>query len=276
MPLIIKYEGRERLERYFTVCYWDQRGAGMTCNAKTRRSELTPELLASDANILANYLCERFGKEKIFLMGHSWGSYLSRVVLKRYPERFKAYVGVGQVTNQYASELLCYKELMKSVNEHNDRFCKWWLQLSKPGSRLFLSNFYVYMIRNSILAKYGYGIMHNSKYAMFLFAKDVIFFNGYTIKEKLHYLKGMLISDVLYKQVIEDVDAPNVQYECPFFIVHGKYDYLVSEQLSYEFFNSLDVPQKEYIRFDNSAHSPLIEEPMHFVEVVKGLLLKHV
>ncbi len=68
------------LEEYFTVVDWDQRGAGKTYN------EVAPESVAGtirisryvdDAIEVAEYVRKRYGKRKLILMGHSWGTIVS-------------------------------------------------------------------------------------------------------------------------------------------------------------------------------------------------------
>lgn len=40
-------------------------------------SNLSPELLTDDLIALTKYICERFGKDKVLLVGHSFGSYIA-------------------------------------------------------------------------------------------------------------------------------------------------------------------------------------------------------
>jgi pimeloyl-ACP methyl ester carboxylesterase len=59
------------LEDYFTVVWWEQRGSGISYSANIPRETMTPEQMISDTIEVTNYLRRRFGKEKIYLMGHS-------------------------------------------------------------------------------------------------------------------------------------------------------------------------------------------------------------
>ena len=76
MPLLIPYEGSERLEKYFTVCYWEQRGAGISYSNSIDPATMTKVQMVEDTRQMTEYLQRRFNQEKIYLMGHSWGSYL--------------------------------------------------------------------------------------------------------------------------------------------------------------------------------------------------------
>ncbi|MGZ3531930.1 MAG: alpha/beta fold hydrolase [Vulcanimicrobiaceae bacterium] len=52
--------------------------------------------------------CKRFGKDKVAIYGHSWGSALGVLYAARFPEKVAAYVGTGQIGDWPASELLSY------------------------------------------------------------------------------------------------------------------------------------------------------------------------
>ena len=80
------------LEKEFIVVHWDQRGAGKSYSKNTNPANLTIEHYLSDTHELIRYLCERFGKEKVFLLGHSWGSYLGIMTTHRHPELLHAYI----------------------------------------------------------------------------------------------------------------------------------------------------------------------------------------
>ncbi len=95
------------LEDYFTVVWWEQRGAGLSYNPNIPAETMTAEQFVSDTLEVTNYLRNRFGKEKIYLMGHSWGSYIGIQAAARAPELFHAYIGIGQISHQIESEQTC-------------------------------------------------------------------------------------------------------------------------------------------------------------------------
>src|SRR5690606_20567716 len=66
-------------EEYFTVVQWDQRGAGKAYTENDPEAvapTMTLERMAADTEQMAAWLRQEFGKERIFVLGHSWGSYL--------------------------------------------------------------------------------------------------------------------------------------------------------------------------------------------------------
>lgn len=92
------------LERDFVVVNWDQRGAGLSYDPKMPASSLRIAQMEADAHELVAQLKQRFGRKKIFLLGHSWGTVLGALLARDYPDDFYAYVGVGQVANMVENE----------------------------------------------------------------------------------------------------------------------------------------------------------------------------
>lgn len=63
------------LENYFTVVWWEQRGSGLSYYANMSLEMITQEQMISDTKELTRYLLRRFGREKIYLLGHSGGEF---------------------------------------------------------------------------------------------------------------------------------------------------------------------------------------------------------
>jgi len=57
---------------------------------------MTLEQFIADTLSVTDYLRNCFGKEKIYLMAHSGGSFIGLQAVARAPEPYRAYVGVAQ------------------------------------------------------------------------------------------------------------------------------------------------------------------------------------
>jgi pimeloyl-ACP methyl ester carboxylesterase len=89
------------------VVQWDQRGAGKTylLNDPARIAPtMTRERMVADAEEMTEWVRGALHKEKIFVVGHSWGSSLGLELASRHPDRLHAYIGVGQLTDGPESE----------------------------------------------------------------------------------------------------------------------------------------------------------------------------
>lgn len=123
--------------------------------------------------------------------------------------------------------------------------------------------------------KYGVGIKHKDC-SMFDIAVGLLYYQGYTFTDKIRYLQGTMFSlNTMFRKVIDDnLFETSTRFEVPVYILQGKYDYQVSYQLAKAYLDSIDAPRKEFFTFEESAHSPNLEEPRRFDEVVRAIAEK--
>lgn len=259
------------LEKYFTICYWDQRGAGMTFDSDTDPATMNTAQLVEDTRQITDSLRSWYGVDKVYLMGHSWGSFLGIKTIGKYPELYHAYIGIGQVCHQLESERLAYDYLVAQAREAGDTGTVESFAAYDKNSNDFPSNEYLLKVRTIAMNKYGVGIKHKD-ISMLDIAKDLLYDQGYTLGEKLNYLRGTMFSLNMFHEVIDDnLFETSTRFEIPIYIIQGKYDYQVSYDLAKEYLDSIDAPKKAFFTFDESAHSPNLEEPERFVEVVRSI-----
>jgi pimeloyl-ACP methyl ester carboxylesterase len=277
LQFISYLEKPERLEKYFTVCYWDQRGSGMTYSKSTDPSTMTVEQMVEDTKKVTEYLKTRFGQNKIYLLGHSWGSYLGVKTIEKYPENYLAYIGIGQVSNQRESERLAYEYMANYAKEIDDKDVLEKLQNYDPNADDFPSLEYLVKVRTAALDKYGIGRLHQGLVFMDII-KTFFVFKGYTLKEKINWFLGADFSMIqLYDRVWKEDNLfeSSIKFTIPFYIIHGIYDYNVSYTLSKEYLNVLEAPKKGFYSFNNSAHSPNMEETENFIEVLREISMEN-
>lgn len=109
--------------KYFTVVQWDQRGAGRTLgrNGASSAPTITPDRMVQDGIELSELLTKKLHKDKILLVGHSWGSVLGFFMVKARPDLFCAFVGTGQVAAQFSrSSTVAYTELLERVSREGN------------------------------------------------------------------------------------------------------------------------------------------------------------
>jgi pimeloyl-ACP methyl ester carboxylesterase len=69
---------------------------------------------------VTDYLRQRFDQDQIILPGHSWGSFLGIQVAAAAPERYHAYVGMGQVSFQLRSDVAARRFLLEQYRRQGD------------------------------------------------------------------------------------------------------------------------------------------------------------
>ena len=275
-------EKTERLEKYFTVCYWDQRGSGMTYAKSTDPSTMTIEQMVEDTREVTQYLKSRFSQQKIYLLGQSWGTYLGVKTIEKYPNDYLAYIGVGQAVNTVESERLAYEYMLNHAKEIGD------LDAVEELEQYDMQNFpwfdkddlswfhYLAKTRTSLLNKYGNGRMREGVSFPDIL-KAFYMFKGYTLREKINWFLGEDFSMVhLFPIVLsDDLATSSTEFKVPFYIMHGAYDYVTSLVLAQQYFDAVQAPRKEFFLFEDSAHSPNLEEPARFVEVFRKIALEN-
>jgi len=113
------------LERYFTIVHWDQRGTGKSFDRNIPRSSMTPEQFVADLDELVEIVRRRFGKQKVAILGHSWGSTLGAIYAARFPEKVSVYVGAAQIGDWAAGESLSYAYgLAEAERQHDEQALK--------------------------------------------------------------------------------------------------------------------------------------------------------
>lgn len=111
-------------EKYFTVVQWDQRGAGKTYTSNSKdvlRQTMNIERMHADTLEMVNYLRKRFGRDKIFVLGHSWGSILGLQLAHNHPELLYAYIGVGQDTDSWQNEVVLYRDTLAEARRTQNK-----------------------------------------------------------------------------------------------------------------------------------------------------------
>lgn len=268
------------IEDYFTVCYWEQRGGGLSYNPDISLESMTFEQFTSDAIEATNYLRKRFGKEKIYIMAHSGGTPFAIQAVKQSPELYEAYIGIAQITNQAESEKLAYKYMMNEYTAQGDK--KAIKKLSEYpiiDSDSYILSFHNSLIRDKYMHELGIGTMRNMKNVFKDVFIQVWMCKAYTINEKTNiwkskfsFIKKTKLKEQLFRM---DVSKEVSKVDVPVYFFSGKYDLTVNSDLSKSYLNKLQAPIKGFYTFNQSAHSPVFEEPLRFKEVmIKDVLNK--
>lgn len=263
-----------QIDQVFTVCYWEQLGAGKSYYPNIDPALMSLNKFVDDGAVVSSYLKQRFGKEKIFLMGHSWGSMLGSYMAARYPDHFYAYFGIGQVANQLLAEQISYDWVLEMANQKGDK--KGIAQLTEIGRPPYdnidetLTNL---LIERKYVAKYGGSIYNGNFYKEASIA--ILNSREYTLKDKINFFRGMtfslsqLWSEVMLRNLFDEVPMQTI----PVYMFQGIHDYQTAYPVAKAYFDSLQAPHKEFHSFLYSAHSPNFEEPALTDSLLNAILI---
>ncbi|MGP8072690.1 MAG: alpha/beta fold hydrolase [Thermoplasmata archaeon] len=248
------------LENDFVVVQWDRRGAGKTFTEDTPPGSMSVSQEVMDAVELVRHLQTRFGQSQVYLVGHSYGTYLGMILAQRHPELFHAYVGIGQ---------LAYDG--KRNTDVQDRWIR--EQAERRGNRKLLAALDNRrpIDREKWLFRFG-GAIHNSRSFTTLIWIGLMA-PEYTLKEGLDVRKGVRFTHQNLKyDVIEGALADAVpRVDLPVYFFTGRFDLTDPFQNTIEYATKLEAPHKEIVWFEESAHFPFLEEPEKFAREMSGV-----
>jgi pimeloyl-ACP methyl ester carboxylesterase len=255
------------LEQHFIVVTWEQRGTGKSYAALDPVDTLTFDQMVADTVEVTNYLRNRFGEEKVYLVGNSWGTILGTLVVQQYPELFHAYVGTGQMVSPRETDIMFYQDTLSWAELTGNQDLATQLRLKGPPPYENLLDYEAAISHEH--AWNPYPDLDTSKEMPFnLFVPENSFM------DRINGLRAFLDTfSVLYPQLQEiDFRVNNYNFEVPVYIVIGEHEARGRAVLAYEWFQMLEAPSKKVIVFEHSGHRPLFEEPAAFTEVMKQLL----
>lgn len=251
-------------EEYFTVVQWDQRGAGKTYVANDPAAvapTMTRERMIADAEEMVAWLRREFGKDRIFVLGHSWGSYLGVELAQRRPDWLHAYIGIGQISNAPESERRGWRWTLQQAERDGNAVAVAELQALAPyavgNAPVPLQQLFQ---QRKWLNHYG-GMVHNRRGGD-AEAAGVRLSPEYTDADVAGMWKGndFSMEHLLSGALTLDLTGRR-RFQTPIFLFLGRHDHNVSSELAAAWFDTITAPDKRLIWFEQSAHEVMIEEP---------------
>lgn len=181
------------LEAHFTVVWWEQRGAGLSFNPTIPAETMTAEQYIADTLAVTHYLRKRFGKGKIYLMAHSWGSYFGIQAAAREPALYYAYIGMGQISYQIKSEQLAYEYALAYYKKIGNTNMVQRLEAAPPTLTVPLPAAYD-SLRDEYMHGAGIGTTHEMKSVITGIFLPSWQFREYTLGEKINLWRGKIFS----------------------------------------------------------------------------------
>lgn len=267
IPYAAKYQ--DLLETKFTVVHYDQRASGKSYHFFEDYSNLSADLLVEDLLAMTDYISDRFGKDKVILMAHSYGTYIGTQAAYIAPEKYEAYIGIGQMSNQSESEIESLDYSITQAQKADNMDDVLYLQ----GLTEKIKNGDMFTPRNYVM-KYGGSVrlIDNPDGDSI----GILFSSEYNLLDLIRYKYGLSYSQ---KVLVEDIfknPLPTLvnKLELPFYFVMGKHDYMTTSNEARKYFDMIEADQKEFITFEQSAHYPQFEEKEKFYEWMSDTFIK--
>ena len=256
------------LEEYFTVVQWDQRAAGKTfllSDPATIAPTLTNERMIADAEEMAAWARKQFGKDKIFVLGHSYGSFLGLQLAKRHPEWLYAYIGVCQLIDGPESERRGWRFAMDAARRAGNAEAVSELEsiapYGTPGQTIPIKNIYV---ERKWVGFYG-GLMayrrdNSADGDLAQLSPD------YTDQEIGHIWDGNKFATPYLLPEVVALDLTTInKLSVPLILFEGRHDRTVNSEVAAAWLDTVKAPEKQLVWFEHSGHIPMTEERGKFL-----------
>ena len=256
------------LEKSYTVVYWDQRGAGKSFDPATPRASMTVEQLLADLDQLVAFVCKRLGKDKVTLLGHSWGSQLGCLYAARFPDKVAVYVGCAQIGDARRSEALSYAIALDAARRAGHRKAERELLAIGPpphdGNRLWTQRVWLNRLEGALKPR-----------ALWKLGRVLLADKEHSIRDAFGTFRALRWTlDAMWREVSElNLPALVPILQMPAFFLLGRKDHWVPAEASIAYIDALVAPWKQVIWFEESSHEIFVDEPEKFNATMRELVL---
>ena len=253
MPaMFLAHAFQRELERNFVVVHWDRRGTGKSYASGADTSALNVRQMLDDTFSVTRLLRLRFHQDRIYLVAHSWGTYLGLLAIREHPEYYAAYIATGQMAGSVAEVRSVQADfLLRCAAQANNSATI--SQVRRGGP-----------IDEDVLFQCHGELWKSTSFLPILMTG--LRAPEYTFRDVFH-LKGA--ADHVNRAMKYNVDPRPLQGEVktvnvPVFFFLGRHDYNTPSVVAAQYLNRLNAPFKSQTWFERSAHFPFFEEPETF------------
>ncbi|HZG86544.1 alpha/beta hydrolase [Paenibacillus sp.] len=250
----------KELVKHFVVVFWDQRGTGRSYSKRIPQDSMTVEQFVRDANELTDALRHRFEQDKIFLVGHSWGSLLGMLLIRRHPEKFHSYVGLSQIVNWTENDKLSYRWALDEAKRRGNRRAL--AELEAVGPPPYVESFEQWGVLRKWMMRFDamvYADAETRHPGMKSIMMDVLRSETYSFMDIVHtFVHGFkLVYTNAFIQSLPaiDLEANIPAVEVPVTFIHGRKDVHVHGTLLERYYERLEAKRgKRLLWVERSSH----------------------
>jgi len=268
--LPISWSFQRPWEDFFTVVEWDQRATGRSFELEDPRTigaTLTPDRYRDDAIELIELLRQHYGKHRIFLLGHSWGSALGLSVAIKRPDLLYAYVGMGQAIDFQQNETVGYGAVLEQARRAGNAQAVKELEALAPYPSPGALDPAKTAVERKWSIYYG-GLAAGRTDGDFYFHLGRLSPEYGEADRKAWDAGSELTMARMWPKLaaisFEDVHALAV----PVILFLGRHDTTTPPAIAAAWLARLAAPHKALVWFDDSAHLPMIEEPGRMLQAL--------
>jgi pimeloyl-ACP methyl ester carboxylesterase len=270
LPMLNEVRRFERtlgLERDFTVVYWDQRGCGRALRGPASPDPVTLDLMADDTVALLELLRDRLGRP-VIVAGFSMGATIGARAAARRPDLVATLVATGMDIDGPAAAGNAYDFALEAARRRGNRRAIRQLETIGPPPHLTAKQFGT---RVRWVTEFG-GASASQTYTSI--ARDLLVSlvrsPDYSIGDVVRTFRGASAAPASLLADIAGLDLLRgpCRLDVPVVMAHGRLDQVAPGGATERWFDTLEAPSKELVWFEHSAHTPQLDEPERFRELL--------
>ncbi len=256
-------------EKDFTIVQWDQPGAGRTFEQEGDRfpPDLTIESMARDGVSVAEFLETHLHKDRIIILGWSWGSILGVHMVQARPDLFAAYVGTGQIVKMQAGEAIVYSDVLASARRMGNRRAIQELESIGPPP---------YKTQTALGTQRKWAsLLAGDKSPILKIAEFTLLAPRTSLRDAWSSLYGIVASQNHFlgptmegETMKVDLAASDRDFAIPIFVFQGANDDFTPVQLAEEYVDGITAPQKQFVLIADAGHDAIITKSGEFLRLL--------
>jgi len=232
------------LQKHFVIAHWDQRNSGRTLQLTIDTTQLHAHRLRDDAYIVVDELLRKFNHEKLYVAGHSWGTYLGFQLAKNHPEKLYAYFAVCPMIDQLESEQIALDLMLERARQSNNK--KALTELSEVKIP-FTNGEQLYLHRKWL--------------------QDYMGSKAKISRQQVVDWAEMWLN--VFNEASEELLSSSMPVlNCPVYFLLGRKDVQTNSKVAEKYYQMLTAPKKGVYWFERSGHSLPTTEPEKFQQVM--------
>jgi pimeloyl-ACP methyl ester carboxylesterase len=250
-------------EKDFTVVMWDQRGDGRTFEKYGRSiaGTMTMERMADDGIEVADYLRQHLKKDKIILLGHSWGSMLGIRMIAKRPDLFSVYVGTGQSVNLSRALEVSYPLILEKARALGNARAVAEIEAVGPPP-------YTSMQQWGIPIAWENRLDGPTPRLSFLRVGGIATLNLF----HRYWWEGAVFSQQHMTAAMLAEDEPMIatRFNLPIVFIQGETDIVTPTVLAREYFDRIEAPKKEFVLLPARGHLAIFNARDDFLNALRA------
>ncbi len=262
------------MDDFFTVVHYDQRGAGRSYPLNDKQAlspTLTPERYRDDAIELIEVLRRKYGKQRVFLLGHSWGSTVGLGVAAKRPDLLHAFIGTGQLIDVRENERVGMAWTLSQARKRGDVHAIRDVEALRPyphGGPFTIAQADAWRKH-----AFAYGGFAAGRQDGNFYLRAPRLSPEYTSDDRKAWSEGSLYTVTTIWPRMQSLSFSKLDsVKVPVIMLLGRHDYMTPSPIAAVWMQKLKAPKKATVWFENSGHIPFVEEPGRFLQA----LLEHV